>query len=112
MDVKLFYTNFDAKWYGDDTTCPFVQKCRAMLEDEKELFATMSEFVQSCGDPYDAYNVICDKLFADGIMHMGRLCSLFTFSIVLVKTFPNIRELLIEQLKKQRGAIEELEKWK
>ena len=111
MDVKLFYNEFITKWYSGDTACPFVQKCRTILVEEAEFFEMAVKFMRSYAKPYEAYTTVCDDMFADGIMNMGRLCSLFAFSIVLSKTFPDIQELLVDQLKKRRGAIEELEKW-
>ena len=64
--------------------------------------------------PYKAYDQICNEMFADGMVHMGRLCSLFAFSTVLMKTFPDIQELLysrIAQLKNRQVEIEQLNKW-
>ncbi len=62
--------------------------------------------------PYKAYDQICNEMFTDGVIHTGRLCSLYAFSIVLAKTFPNIQELLITKLKKRRGEMGQQKKWK
>ena len=75
------------------------------------FFETTLEQVRGCEDPHKEYNLVCDGIFSDGWVNMGRLCALFAFSIVLVKVFPNIQELLVAQLKKRQVEIEKLKKW-
>ena len=104
MDLQEFYDEFVTRWYNGDTSCAFVRKCRSLLE-------TTLEQVRGCEDPHQEYNFICDGIFSDGQVNMGRLCALFAFSIVLVKVFPNIQELLVAQLKKRQVEIEKLKKW-
>ena len=111
MDLKEFYIDFITRWYNEDNTCPFVKKCRSMLEEEGEFFEMALQQVRSSEYPYKAYDQICNEMFADGVVHMGRLCSLFAFSMVLTKTFPNIQELLITQLKNRQVEIGQLKKW-
>ena len=111
MDLREFYDEFVTRWYNGDTSCAFVRKCRSLLEEEAQFFETVLQQVRGCEDPHEEYNLVCDEVFADGRINMGRLCALFAFSIVVAKVFPNIQELLVAQLKKRQVEIEKLKKW-
>ena len=111
MDLDEFYDNFITCWRSGDNTSPFVRKCRLVLVEEAEFFEMAHQHVRISGRPYAAYNQICSEMFGDGSVHMGRLCSLFAFSAVLMKTFPDIQKLLFDQLKSRRAEIEKLKKW-
>ena len=110
MDLREFYQDFVTQWYSGDTSSDFVRKCRLLLEEEAEFFESTVQEVKSYEDPYESYNMICDGIFADGQVHMGRLLALFAISVVLVKIFPDIQELLVAQLKKRQVDIEKLTK--
>ena len=111
MDLKEFCIDFITRWHNEDNTCPFIKKCRSMIEEEGEFFEMTLQQVRSSEYPYKAYDQICNLMFADGVIHTGRLCTLFAFSTVLMKTFPDIQELLITQLKNRQVEIEQLKKW-
>ena len=111
MYLQEFYDEFVTRWYNGDTSCAFVRKCRSLLQEEAFFFETTLEQVRGSEDPHEEYNLVCDGIFSDGWVNMGRLCALFAFSIVLVKVFPNIQELLVAQLKKRQVEIEKLKKW-
>ena len=111
MYLREFYDEFVTRWYNGDISTAFVQKCRSLLEEDAEFFKTLLQQVRSCEDPHGEYNLVCDEVFADGRINMGSLCAQFAFSIVLVKVFSNIQELLVAQLKKRQVEIEKLKKW-
>ena len=111
MDLREFYRDFVTRWYSGDSSCAFVRKCRSLLEEEAEFFEEALQQVRDCEDPYETYDLVCDGIFADGVIHMGRLCALFAFSVAVIKVFPDIQELLVGQLKKRQVEIEKLKKW-
>ena len=104
MDLREFYRDFVTRWYSGDSSCAFVRKCRSLLEEEA------LQQVRDCEDPYETYDLVCDGIFADGVIHMGRLCALFAFSVAVIKVFPDIQDLLVGQLKKRQVEIEKLKK--